>query len=55
MTIKRKKQTDVYTSLACSFLGLKGLQTKRSDSKNLTCKYIEEIKYSFKFYETDCR
>ncbi|CAK70140.1 unnamed protein product (macronuclear) [Paramecium tetraurelia] len=53
MAIKNKKQTDLYTSLAYSFLGFKDLQTRRSESKNQTCKSIDEIKYSFQYQETD--
>ncbi|CAD8150473.1 unnamed protein product [Paramecium octaurelia] len=54
MAIKSRKQTDPYTSLACSFLGLKDLQTRGSESKNQICKSIDEIKYSFQYQETDC-
>ncbi|CAD8062039.1 unnamed protein product [Paramecium primaurelia] len=54
MTIKSKKQADVYKSLAYSFLGFKDLQTRRSECKNQTCKYIEDLKYNLKYQETDC-
>ncbi|CAD8081964.1 unnamed protein product [Paramecium sonneborni] len=54
MSLKTKKQTDVFSSLTYSFLGLRDLQTRRSENKNQTCQQIEDIKYNFNYQEIDC-
>ncbi|CAD8075577.1 unnamed protein product [Paramecium primaurelia] len=53
MSFKSNKHTDVFSSLTYSFLGLKDLQTKRSERKNQICQQIEDIKYNFKYQELD--
>ncbi|CAK80247.1 unnamed protein product (macronuclear) [Paramecium tetraurelia] len=54
MSFKSQKQTDVFSSLTYQFLGLKELQSKRSERKNQICQQIEDIKYSFQYQEIDC-
>ncbi|CAD8083359.1 unnamed protein product [Paramecium sonneborni] len=50
---KTKNNADLFSNLACQFMGLKDLQSKSSQRKSNLCQQMESIQYNYKFQETD--